>query len=102
MIRFSFPTDEVFGRHTSVLTEFQLSLIATGGTLRLELERMEGRMSMGEDVDVDMYARVSGHFRRICETLGIERKRRDLTPDPLTYARDYAARRKAAAEEPAT
>jgi hypothetical protein len=79
----------------STLTEFQLSLVATAGTLRLELERMEGRMSMGEDVDIDMYARVSGHFRRICETLGIERRKRDVTPHPFDYAKDFAARRKA-------
>jgi hypothetical protein len=64
----------------STLTEFQLSLVATAGTLRLELERLEGRMSMGEPVDIDLYARVAGHFRRICETLGIERRKRDITP----------------------
>ena len=64
----------------SVLTAFQLSLVATAATLRLELERKEGRMSMGEVVDVDAYARIAGHFRRICETLGIERKLRDVTP----------------------
>ena len=74
----------------SVLTAFQLSLVATAATLRLELERKEGRMSMGEVVDVDGYARIAGHFRRICETLGIERKLRDITPDPLTYARKHA------------
>ena len=88
--------DDLGGQST--LTEFQLSLVATVATLRLELERMEGRMSLGDDVDIDMYARVSGHFRRICETLGIERKKRDVTPPhPLDYARDYAKRK--AAEE---
>jgi hypothetical protein len=42
--------------------------------------RLEGRMSMGVDVDIDLYARTAGHFRRICETLGIERRKRDVTP----------------------
>jgi hypothetical protein len=53
---------------------------------------------MGVAVDVDLYARVAGHFRRACETLGIKRRKRDLVPHPLTYAADFAAR-KAAAEE---
>jgi hypothetical protein len=44
----------------SILTEFQLSLVATAATLRLELERMEGRMSMGEVVDIDRYDRAAG------------------------------------------
>ena len=71
----------------STLTEFQLSLIATAATLRLELERKEGRMSMGEVVDVDAYARIAGHFRRICESLGIERKLKDVTPTLHEYLR---------------
>ena len=73
----------------STLTEFQLSLIATAATLRLELERKEGRMSTGEVVDVDAYAPIAGHFRRICETLGIERRAKDVVPRPLDYARQY-------------
>ena len=40
-----------------LLTEFQLSLVATAATLRPELEQMEGRMSCGETVDIDVYAR---------------------------------------------
>jgi hypothetical protein len=43
--------------------EFQFSLVATAATLRLELERFEGRT--GDDVDIDLYARTAGHFRRI-------------------------------------
>jgi hypothetical protein len=50
----------------------------------------KGRMSMGEAVDMDAYARIAGHFRRMCETLGIERRKRDVTPDPLTYTRQRA------------
>jgi hypothetical protein len=42
--------------------------------------RLEGRMSTGVDVDIDLYARTAGHFRRICETLGNERRKRDVTP----------------------
>jgi hypothetical protein len=41
-------------------------------------------LSRSEEIDVDAYARVSGHLRRIFETLhspsSLERRARDVTP----------------------
>ena len=71
----------------SALSEFQLGLVATASTLRCELEKLEGRLSLGHEIDLDLFGRLAGHYRRICETLGIERKARDVTIDPLEYAR---------------
>jgi hypothetical protein len=42
-------------------------------------------MSTGDDVDINLYARTAGHFRRIYETLGIERRKRDVTPSLHSY-----------------
>jgi hypothetical protein len=81
----------------SALSEFQLGLIATASTLRCELERLEGRLSLGENIDVDAFGRLAGHYRRICETLGIERKPKDVTPTLDDIAREIAAEREAAA-----
>jgi len=67
----------------SALSEFQLGLVGTAATMRCELERLEGQLSLGEPVDTDMYGRIAGHYRRICETLGIERRRRDITHQSL-------------------
>jgi hypothetical protein len=75
----------------STLSEFQLGLISTAATLRCEIERLEGRLSVGEDINIDALGRVAGHYRRICETLGIERRRRDITPPTLDdIAREFA------------
>lgn len=63
----------------STLSEFQLGLVATAATMRCELERFEGLLSMGQAIDTDVYGRFAGHYRRICETLGIERKQRDVS-----------------------
>jgi hypothetical protein len=63
-----------------VLSEAQGSLIRRAATLEVELERLEGRLAKGEDVDLDAYSRAAGHLRRILETLGIERRKRDVTP----------------------
>jgi hypothetical protein len=75
----------------SQLTTIKLGLVATAATLRVEMEHLEGQLSAGAKVDLDQYARVAGHYRRICETLGLDRQARDVTPN-LT---DYVARRSA-------
>jgi hypothetical protein len=69
----------------SQLTGFQLGLVNTCATLRVELEQLEGQLSMGRPVDLDGYARVAGHFRRICETLGLQRRARNVTPGLPDY-----------------
>jgi hypothetical protein len=74
----SLYADDLGGEST--LSEFQLGLIGTCATLRCELEKLEGRLSVGEAVDLDVFGRLAGHYRRICETLGIERRKRDITP----------------------
>ena len=69
----------------SSLSEFQLGLVGTAAAMRCELERFEGQLSKGESIDTDLYGRIAGHYRRICETLGIERRKRDITPTVSAY-----------------
>ena len=64
-----------------VLSEAQLSLCRRASALECELEQMEGRLSMGEEIDLDVFARAASHLRRLFETLhglGIERKPRTI------------------------
>jgi len=47
---------------------------------------MEGRLSMGEQVDLDVFTRSASHLRRIFETLGVERQARAIvTPTVAGY-----------------
>jgi hypothetical protein len=69
----------------SMLSEFQLGLVGTAATLRCELERLEGQLSLGEAIDLDLFGRIAGHYRRVCETLGVERRKRDLVPSVQDY-----------------
>jgi hypothetical protein len=68
-------------------------IIRRAATLQIELERLEFRFAMlPDDVaanpdDIDLYQRTAGGFRRLLETVGIKRAARDVTPDPLDYAR---------------
>jgi hypothetical protein len=79
----------------SSLSEFQLGLVGTAATMRCELERLEGKLSLGEPIDTDQYGRIAGHYRRVCETLGIERRAKNIVPD----LHDYLAQKHKADDE---
>jgi hypothetical protein len=63
----------------NVLSEAQAALCRDAACLELELERMRGRLSEGEEIDLDLYGRIAGQRRRILETLGLERRAKDVT-----------------------
>ncbi len=70
--------DDMGGR--DALSEAQISLACRAASIEVELEQMEGRLSKGESVDLDAFTRAASHLRRILETLGVERRQRDVTP----------------------
>jgi hypothetical protein len=57
-----------------MLSETQLSLVRRASAIECELEQMEGKLSKGEQVDLDLFTRT----RRVFEVLGIERKPRPV------------------------
>jgi hypothetical protein len=65
----------------SILSEAQIALIKRASTLEVELERMEGKLSQGEQVDLDKYGRATGNLRRVLETLGVKREPRNITQE---------------------
>ena len=85
---------DLIAGHTSdlggyeALSEAQKSLIRRASAIECELEQMEGKLSQGEEIDIDVFTRSSSHLRRIFETLGIERRAKDITSlsdTPLDY-----------------
>jgi hypothetical protein len=69
------------------LSEAQVSLCRRVAAIEVQLEQMEAAMSEGDlKVDMDQYGRLAGHLRRILETLGVERKARDITGDSEVVA----------------
>jgi hypothetical protein len=63
----------------SNISEAQFALCKRAAGLECELEQLEGRMSLGEAVDLDRYGRAGSHLRRMLESLGLERRARDVT-----------------------
>lgn len=72
------------------LREFQLSLVRRVATMECELERMESELAEGKPVDVDAYARIASHLRRIVESLGLKRVVRDREPSLKEIVAKYA------------
>ena len=62
------------------LSEAQIALIRRAATLECELELREASLAGGSLCDLDEFARVSSHLRRLWETLGLHRASSDVTP----------------------
>jgi hypothetical protein len=67
------------------LSEAQLSLVKRASAIECELEQQEGKLSQGEEINLDEFTRAASHLRRIFETVGIERRPRDVTHDLTAY-----------------
>jgi hypothetical protein len=67
------------------LSEAQLSLIRRAASIETELERLDARLSLGEEISLDEYGRAASHLRRLFETLGLSRRPRDVTPSLSEY-----------------
>jgi hypothetical protein len=64
-------------------------IIRRACVLIVELERLEAKFAQAAEVsvdDLDCYGRTAGNMRRQLESVGLQRRTRDVTPDPLEYA----------------
>jgi hypothetical protein len=64
--------------------------------LSVELENLEARFATAGAAtteDLDLYQRTANSLRRLLEAVGLQRRARDVTPDPLHYARDLSTDR---------
>jgi hypothetical protein len=62
------------------ITELQRQLISKFAAMAMQLEDMEAAAVAGEEIDLDLFGRISGHCRRIAESLGLKRVPKDVTP----------------------
>jgi hypothetical protein len=73
------------------LSELKLGLIRRCAALCAECERMESELALGKRVDIDLLARTASHYRRIAETVGLDRAKKDITPNLADIVREHAA-----------
>jgi hypothetical protein len=79
------------------ITETRLALVRRFASLCVLLEGQEVRIASGEPIDVSAYSHMSSTLVRLAARIGLKRVAKDVTPDPLDYARRYTQPR----EEPA-
>jgi hypothetical protein len=76
------------------VSQAQHSIIRRAATLTVELERLEAKFAnagMAEAGELDLYQRTAGNLRRLLESVGLERKARNVTPG----LREYLANKQA-------
>jgi hypothetical protein len=59
------------------------SIIRRIGALTVELERLEVQFALADHADpaeLDLYVRASGNLRRLLESIGLERRAKDIGP----------------------
>jgi hypothetical protein len=64
------------------------SLIRRAAVMTVELEMMEAKFAAAGEASpyaLDLYIRASGNLRRLLETLGLQRRTRDVTPTLSQY-----------------
>lgn len=76
-----------------VLTTAEQSIIRRISTLQVELEHMEIKFAGNGEATPDellLYGRTANTLRRLTETIGIERRARDVTPRLSEYIQEAA------------
>lgn len=73
------------------LSEAQKQLVRRSAALSAVCEAAEAKLAAGEAVDMPGLNSTINTLRRLLGDLGLERRARDVTPDPLSYARAKAA-----------
>ena len=75
----------------SNLSTGERQLVQRAACLGAYVESCEVNWLGGAAVDLDEYLSAINAQRRVLATLGLQRRSRDVTPDPLDYARERAS-----------
>ena len=68
-------------------SEARKQLIRRFAAVAMLAEQLESRLANGEQIDIAEHATLSSTLVRLAQRIGIDRRAKDITPDPLTYAR---------------
>jgi hypothetical protein len=72
------------------LTEGMRQIVRTAAGLVVLREDLDVKIINGQKVDTGDYTRIANSLRRVLVSIGLERRAKDVTPDPLDYARRYS------------
>lgn len=70
------------------ITEAERAILRRAAALMTELERLEAQFANAEGADadsLDLYSRTAGNLRRLLESVGLQRRPKNVTPDLHDY-----------------
>jgi hypothetical protein len=79
---------------SQVCSAAEYSIVRRVAALTVELERMESRFALDGEAspsDLDLYQRTAGNLRRLLESIGLQRRPRDVTDLRVYLTQTYAA-----------
>lgn len=77
------------------LPAMKMALVRRAASLAIEAERLEASLANGQQVDIDLLARLASHQRRIVEQLGLDKVKPAAGPTAASIAAEIRARRDA-------
>jgi hypothetical protein len=72
------------------LSEGQRQLARRATTIAIACERLEGEAAAGNEINLEVYGALTDRLGRCFQRLGLRRRARNVTPDPLSYAREIS------------
>jgi hypothetical protein len=84
-----------------VISAARMAIVRRAAIIQIELELRELRFADEEPsyLQLEQYSRISGNLRRMLESLGLERRAKDVTPPSVDAYLEHVKQQQVAAEE---
>jgi hypothetical protein len=73
------------------LSTIQLVLIEAFAGVAVTLQHLNTRLALGQEIDLGQHAQAVSAMVRVASRLGLQRRAREIIPDPLDYAREHSS-----------
>ena len=72
------------------LSTIERQLVEAFAGAAVTLHHLNTQLALGQPIDASQHAQCVGAMVRVATRLGLSRRARDVTPDPLVYAERYS------------
>lgn len=73
------------------LSTIELALIEAFAGATVTLQHLNTRLALGQEIDLSQHAQAVSSMVRVASRLGLQRRAREIIPDPLDYAREHSS-----------
>jgi hypothetical protein len=73
------------------LSTIQFVLIEAFAGVAVTLQHLNTRLALGQEIDLGQHAQAVSAMVRVASRLGLQRRAREIIPDPLDYAREHSS-----------